>query len=59
MVESIYKLAEGIAPEQVKWGRANLWQGVSGYQHQIDVSVRGARDLILVECKCWKDKVPA
>lgn len=57
IVQSIYERVEGIAPEQVNCGKRNRWPGVSGYKHQVDVSVRGPRDLILVECKRWKRKV--
>jgi hypothetical protein len=58
LVRAIYELAEGIAPEQVRYGSTNLWKGASSYQHQIDVSVLGPGNVLLVECKCWKEKVP-
>lgn len=58
IVRSIFEYAEGVVPEQVKYGSKNRWPGVSGYKHQIDVSVVGSQDLILVECKCWGDTIP-
>ncbi len=53
----VFEEVEGIPPSQVRYGRQNLWQGVSGYPHQIDVSVVGTSDLILIECKKWTAKV--
>ena len=58
IVQSIYKRVEGIAPKQVGCGRLNRFQGASGYRHQIDVSVGDSKNLILVECKHWKNRVP-
>ncbi|OAI48297.1 hypothetical protein AYO43_03805 [Nitrospira sp. SCGC AG-212-E16] len=55
---SIYTAVEGITPEQVLFGRCSKWVGQSGYEHQIDVTVRGPNDAILVECKYWQDPVP-
>jgi len=59
LYREIYEIAEGIPPDQIKagYGPRNRLQGVSGYRHQIDVSVIGPQDLILVECKCWTKKV--
>src|SRR5262249_200782 len=37
----------------VKYGSRNKWRGESGYMHQIDVSVDGKTDVLLVECKYW------
>lgn len=34
-------------------GRANRITGGSSYRHQIDVSVRTSRVLLLIECKFW------
>ncbi|NQW26237.1 MAG: restriction endonuclease, partial [Cryomorphaceae bacterium] len=58
IVDSIFKRVEGIAPTQVGCGRANQVRGASGYHHQIDVSVVDSKNLILVECKHWKKRVP-
>ena len=55
---SIYKAVEGITPEQVLYGQRSKWIGQSGYEHQIDVIVRGLNDAILVECKYWEKRVP-
>lgn len=57
IAESIYTAVEGITPEQVLHGRRSKWVGQSGYEHQIDVIVRGPNDAILVECKYWEDPV--
>jgi hypothetical protein len=43
----------------VKKGRENKWQGASGFVHQIDVSLESDEDVLLVECKHWKDNVTA
>ena len=48
---SIYESVEGIAPEKVRHGRESILIGLSGQPHQIDVSVWGPTDLILIECK--------
>jgi len=57
IVSSIYQRVEGIDPEQVRYGRNNKYMGISGYKHQIDVSLQGAENLLLVECKCWRSTV--
>ncbi len=49
--QSIYESVEGIAPENIKHGRESILRGLSGQPHQIDVSVWGSNDLILIECK--------
>ena len=54
---SIFRKVEGLQPEQVGSGKHNHIEGSSGYEHQIDVSILGKKDLILVECKRWKRKV--
>lgn len=59
VASAFYESVEGILPEQVKFGRNNKWLGKSGFVHQIDVSVVGNRDIILIECKCWNKKVKA
>jgi hypothetical protein len=58
IADSIYTAVEGIAPEQVRYGRSSKWVGQSGYEHQIDVIVLGPNDAILVECKYWEGPVP-
>lgn len=57
VVESIYEQVEGLRARQAKQGRTNLWRGMSGFRHQIDVSVEGNEDLLLIECKMWSDSV--
>ena len=41
----------------IGFGPTNRIQGASAYHHQIDVSVEGAKVLLLAECKCWQKKV--
>ena len=53
----IVEQVEGVTPQHVQYGLRNRVKGDSGYRHQIDVSVEGTRDLLLVECKMWKDRV--
>jgi hypothetical protein len=53
----LFEQVEGVKPQQVKHGRSNRWKGISGFPHQIDVSVEGEKDILLAECKCWKRKV--
>jgi hypothetical protein len=53
----LFEQVEGLKPEQVKHGRSNLWAGISGFPHQIDVSVEGEKDVLLAECKCWIQNV--
>jgi len=40
-------------------GRSNLWEGASGFKHQIDVSLKSEKDILLVECKYWNEPVDA
>ena len=54
---ALFEQVEGLKPEQVRHGRSNLWVGISGFPHQIDVSVEGEKDVLLVECKCWTQNV--
>jgi hypothetical protein len=42
---------------EVKFGRRNRWRGVSGYEHQIDVSLQSISKVVLIECKCWDRNV--
>jgi hypothetical protein len=57
IVESIVTTC-GIPPNKIGHGKTNRWKGASGYAHQIDVSVRGGTDIVLIECKCWKKPIP-
>ncbi|MCB8981993.1 MAG: restriction endonuclease [Ardenticatenaceae bacterium] len=59
IAQSIFERVEGIDPKQVRYGNQNRLQGKSGYKHQIDVSVEGLNDLILIECKYWDRRVSA
>jgi hypothetical protein len=42
-----------------KFGKTNLWEGVSGFHHQIDVLIDNDSDVLLIECKAWKYAVDA
>jgi hypothetical protein len=61
LMETIVEQVEGVRADRVGHGLRNRLKGQSEYPHQIDVSVEGAHDLLLVECKMWKApvKVPA
>ena len=36
-----------------QFGKKNLWEGASGFLHQIDASIHNDTDALLIECKCW------
>jgi hypothetical protein len=36
-----------------QYGKKNLWEGASGFLHQIDASIHNDTDVLLIECKCW------
>lgn len=42
----------------INYGATNKWEGISRFEHQIDVSLDNRTDILLVECKYWKDNVP-
>jgi len=42
-----------------KFGKRNLWQGVSGFEHQIDASLASKKDILLIECKHWVKPIGA
>ncbi len=42
---------------QKRFGKKNLWIGVSGYKHQIDVSLKSDEEILLVECKHWNVRI--
>lgn len=54
---ALYEIAEGNAPPKVEDGFNNKWKGASTYCHQIDVSVEGPKDIVLIECKNWGSEV--
>jgi hypothetical protein len=43
---------------KIKSGRDNKWFGASLQHHQIDVSIENEHDVLLVDCKYWKNKIP-
>jgi len=49
----------GKEEHELGFGRCNLWEGKSGYEHQIDVSLRFRDRIELIECKCWSRNVSA
>lgn len=57
LTKSIYSKVENQSQPIVNSGYSNKWPGVSGYQHQIDVSIEGPSDIVIVECKCWEKAV--
>lgn len=48
-----------IASGEKRFGKSNLWKGVSGFSHQIDVSLHNKTDALLVECKAWNSDIRA
>lgn len=49
--------AGGVPAELVRWGNGNKVMGLSGYRHQIDVSVHLPDHIFLYECKRLDKKV--
>jgi len=58
LASALYEMGERAAPIEVNVGATNRWRGESGFTHQIDVSVRGPSDVLLIECKYWNRNVP-
>ena len=48
---------EGAGNADVQSGPRNRVRGLSGFPHQVDVSVSTTEDLVLYECKYWGRKV--
>ncbi len=42
---------------EIRYGNTNKWIGISGFAHQIDVSVKANSFILLVECKNWSTGV--
>jgi hypothetical protein len=59
IARSIAEGAQGVLSEDaVQYvGRTNLWPGVSGYEHRIDVSIKDQERVTLIECKYWSKPV--
>ena len=59
----VFEIVEGINEAEPKgalcpqYGSRNRVIGLSGYKHQIDVSLTVGRSLYLLECKRWSGKV--
>ena len=47
----------GVPADSIRVGKKNKWPGISGYSHQIDVSIEDKKNIILIECKKLGDKV--
>jgi hypothetical protein len=57
IAESAVKIAEGTTQLIIGTGIRNKIPGISGYSHQIDVSISNGKNLLLVECKYWKKNI--
>lgn len=57
IVAGIFKERPELEQKDVRQGTKNKWEGISGQKHQIDVSLGGEKELILVECKYWNRPV--
>ncbi len=58
LAQSVASRVERLPEGAIRYGKQNQWVGASGFPHQIDVSIRGQERVLLVECKCWKRRVP-
>jgi len=54
---ALYEVAENMQAEKLGYGSSNKLAGISGFNHQIDVSIASKNDLILIECKRWNQRV--
>jgi restriction endonuclease len=57
IAESVAQRVKALPEGAVRYGRQNHWIGASGFEHQIDVSIRGQERILLVECKYWNRRV--
>jgi hypothetical protein len=55
--KALFETAENSGNFLVKYGGSNKWIGVSGYNHQIDVSAQSNETILLIECKNWGSNV--
>ena len=58
IVQSVVDRVKGRGETSVLRGASNRIRGVSGYGHQVDVSVWSDGDLFLIECKYLHKRVP-
>jgi hypothetical protein len=58
LIEGLTHAAEALGSPLIGHGRQNKIPGASGFRHQIDVSLKTNRVLLLFECKCWKEREP-
>jgi hypothetical protein len=56
IANSVFARPEGSPCLNVKIGNKSKWQGQSGFVHQIDVAIEGDTDIIMIECKHWKNR---
>jgi Restriction endonuclease len=59
IANSVFARAEGMYSLAVQIGSKSKWPGQSGFVHQIDVAIEGSTDIIMVECKHWKNHIKA
>lgn len=57
IARSIIEAAPELRDLDCRSGNRNRLRGASGYSHQIDVSLRGAKELYLIECKRWQKRI--
>jgi len=55
--KEICKIASNLHAGNIAQGSTNKIEGKSGYKHQIDVSIKTNNQIILIECKKYKNKV--
>jgi len=57
LISELTQPAESSCFPEIAGGRQNKIAGASGFPHQIDVSLKTGRTLLLFECKYWGDPV--
>jgi excisionase family DNA binding protein len=57
IAQSAVETADGVVNLGIGVGGQNKITGVSGFDHQIDVSISNGVNLLLVECKYWGDNI--
>lgn len=57
LISELTRASEALGRLPVTVQRQNKILGASGFPHEIDVSLKTERLLVLIECKYWKDPV--
>jgi hypothetical protein len=57
LVEKLPHVSKALGDTLIAGGHQNKIMGASGFPHQIDVSLKTNRTLLLFECKYWADSV--